>query len=67
MEKIGIIEKVEKSTVNALIVLKNPNRNRICLDPCQKNQAIKRKLTLSTTRPTTDEKIVQDEGLQFKT
>ena len=44
MEKLGIIEKVEKSTdwVNALVVVSKPNGNlRVCLDPRPLNQAIK--------------------------
>ena len=45
MEKLGIIEKVEKSTdwVNALVVVSKSNgKLRVCLDPQPLNQAIKR-------------------------
>ena len=45
MEKLGVIEKVEKSTdwVNGLVTVTKPNgKLRICLDPRPLNQAIKR-------------------------
>ena len=62
MEKMGIIEKVEKSTdwVNALVVLEKPNgKLRICLDPRPLNQAIKRQHHLL---PTTEQIISQMAG-----
>ena len=62
MEKMGIIEKVEKSTdwVNALVVVEKPNgKLRICLDPRPLNQAIKRQ---HYRLPTTEEIISQMTG-----
>ena len=65
MEKMGIIEKVEKSTdwVNSLVVVEKPNgKLRICLDPRSLNQAIKRQ---HYRLPTTEEIISQMMGAKF--
>ena len=67
MEKLGIIEKVEKSTdwVNALVVVSKPNgKLRVCLDPRPFNQAIKRH---HYRLPTAEEIISQMNGAQFFT
>ena len=51
MEKMGIIEKVEKSTdrVNALVAVEKPNgKLRICLDPSPTEPGVKT-TTLSIT------------------
>ena len=67
MEKLGIIEKVEKSTdwVNALVVVSKPNgKLRVCLDPRPLNQAIKRH---HYRLPTAEEIISQMNGAQFFT
>ena len=61
MEKMGIIEKVEKSAawVNALVVVEKLNgKYRVCLDPRPLNQAIKRQ---HYPLPTTEEIISQNE------
>ena len=67
MEKLGVIEKVEKSTdwVNGLVTVTKPNgKLRICLDPRPLNQAIKRH---HYRLPTAEELISQMHGARFFT
>ena len=65
MEKLGVIEKVEKPTdwVNALVVVEKPNgKLRICLDPRPLNQAIKRQ---HYRLPTTEEILSEMKGANY--
>ena len=67
MEKLGVIEKVEKSTdwVNGLVVVTKPNgKLRVCLDPRPLNLAIKRH---HYRLPTAEEIISQINGARFFT
>ena len=67
MEKLGVIEKVEKSTdwVNGLVVVTKPNgKLRVCLDPRPLNLAIKRH---HYRLPTAEEIISQMNGARFFT
>ena len=62
MEKMDVIEKVEKSTdwVNAAVVVEKPNgKLHVCLDPRPLNQAIKHK---HHRLPTAEELISQMSG-----
>ena len=67
MEKLGVIEKVEKSTdwVNGLVTVTKPNgKLHICLDPRPLNQAIKRH---HYRLPTAEELISQMHSARFFT
>ena len=54
MEKLGVIQKVDIPTdwVSSMVVVKQPNRIRICLDPTDLNRYVKRE---HTRLPTQDE------------
>ncbi|XP_063628947.1 uncharacterized protein LOC134800377 [Cydia splendana] len=65
MERQGIIEKVEGPTdwVNSMTIVKKPNGDlRICLDPKELNQAIKRE---HFRLPTLDEIVSNLSGAQY--
>ena len=67
MEKLGIIQKVEKPTewVNALVTVEKPNgKLRICLDPRPLNKAIKRQ---HFRLPTTEEILSEMHGARIFT
>ena len=51
LEEIGVIEKVTEPTdwVSAMVVVKKPNKLRICIDPHQLNKAMKRSHYQTTT------------------
>ena len=66
MEKLGVIAKVDTPTdwVNSMVVVQKPDKLRICLDPSNLNQFVRRE---HTHLPTTEEILSRIKGAKVFT